>query len=219
MELSAEVGHSSGGSYVHSTYVQDVRPLTPPPIHVAILVDEAEEGEEESNEDYMADSADSDLSDSGDEDEYVPETPVLTVAHHVLPPPLLISTLSAVASHYHSLDLDAIHERTPFLDTGEEDYNLDGGVEFQVGHEFRSREAMLQGMKNYSIQRSAEYRVIELDWLNYHVQYRQDENECQWSLHVAFRQNLEYCQSRASDTSLKLLIVQARPGTSGTWMP
>ncbi|RYR05465.1 hypothetical protein Ahy_B06g085332 isoform E [Arachis hypogaea] len=138
MELSAEVGHSGGGSSVHSTYVQDDRPLAPPPIHVAIPVDEAEEGEEESDEDYVADSADNDLSESGDGDECVPETPVQTVARHVLPRPHPISALSAVPSQDHSLDLDAMHERTPFLDTGEEDYNLDSGVEFRVGHKFRS---------------------------------------------------------------------------------
>ncbi|RYQ90349.1 hypothetical protein Ahy_B09g096476 isoform G [Arachis hypogaea] len=143
MELSAEVGHSGGGSSAHSTYVQDDRPLAPPPIHVAIPVDEAEESKEESDEDYMADSADSDSSDSGDEDEFVPETLVQTVVRHVLPPPHPIPPLSTMPAHYHSLDLDAMHERTPFPDTGEEDYNLDGGVEFQVGHKFRSREAVL----------------------------------------------------------------------------
>ncbi|RYQ90348.1 hypothetical protein Ahy_B09g096476 isoform E [Arachis hypogaea] len=122
---------------------QDDRPLAPPPIHVAIPVDEAEESKEESDEDYMADSADSDSSDSGDEDEFVPETLVQTVVRHVLPPPHPIPPLSTMPAHYHSLDLDAMHERTPFPDTGEEDYNLDGGVEFQVGHKFRSREAVL----------------------------------------------------------------------------
>ncbi|RYQ90347.1 hypothetical protein Ahy_B09g096476 isoform D [Arachis hypogaea] len=122
---------------------EDDRPLAPPPIHVAIPVDEAEESKEESDEDYMADSADSDSSDSGDEDEFVPETLVQTVVRHVLPPPHPIPPLSTMPAHYHSLDLDAMHERTPFPDTGEEDYNLDGGVEFQVGHKFRSREAVL----------------------------------------------------------------------------
>ncbi|XP_016164203.1 uncharacterized protein LOC107606680 [Arachis ipaensis] len=183
MDLSAEVGHYD-------------RPLAPPPIHVAVPVDEAEEGEEESDENYMVDSGDSDLSASGDQDECVPETPVPTVARHVLPPPHPIPALSAVPSHYHSLDLDAMHERTPFLDTGEEDYNLDGGVEFRVGHKFRSREAVLQGVKNYSIHRSAEYRVIESDRLKYHVQCRQAENGCQWSLRVALRQNLGYWEVR-----------------------
>ncbi|QHO58331.1 uncharacterized protein DS421_3g89730 [Arachis hypogaea] len=118
---------------------------------LAPMVDEAKECEEESNEDYVADSGDSYLSDSGDDNECVLETPVPTAGCHVLPPPLPIPALSAISSHYHSLDLDAMYERTPFLDTGEEDYNLDDGVEFRVSHKFRSREAVLQGIKNYSI--------------------------------------------------------------------
>ncbi|XP_015963926.1 uncharacterized protein LOC107487742 [Arachis duranensis] len=187
MELSAEVGQSGGGSSVHSTYVQDDRPLAPPPIHVAIPMDGAEEGEEELDEDYMADSADSDSSDGGDEDECILETPVQTVVRHVLSPPHPIPPLSAVPTHYHILDLDAMHERTPFPNTGEEDYNLDGGVEFRVGHKFRSREAVLQDVKNYNIHMSAEYRVIESNRLNYQVQCRQVENGCQWSFRVALR--------------------------------
>ncbi|XP_057760877.1 uncharacterized protein LOC130981295 [Arachis stenosperma] len=192
IELSAEVGHSGGGSSVHSTYVQDDRLLAPPPIHVVIPVDEAEEGEEESDKDYVTDSANSDSFDGGDEDECVPETLIQTVVCHVLPPPHPILPLSAVPAHYHSLDLDAMHERTPFPDMGEEDYNLDDGVEFRVDYKFRSQEAVLQGVNNYSIRRSAEYRVIESEWLKYHVQYRQAENGCQWSLRVSLRQNLGY---------------------------
>ncbi|RYQ80079.1 hypothetical protein Ahy_Scaffold1g106730 isoform G [Arachis hypogaea] len=171
---------------------QDDRPLAPPPIHLAIPVDEAEEGDEELNEEYMANSANSDSSERGDEEEFVPETLAQTVAHHVLPPPHPIPTLSAVPSHYHSLDLDAMHERTPFSNTGEKDYNLDSGVEFRVGHRFKCRDAVLQGVKNYSICRSVEYRVIESDRLKYHVQCRQAANGCQWSLCVALRQNFGY---------------------------
>ncbi|XP_016200088.1 uncharacterized protein LOC107641096 [Arachis ipaensis] len=85
-----------------------------------------------------------------------------------------------------------MHERIPVSDTCGVDYNLDGGVEFWVGHRFRSREAVLQGVKNYSICRSAEYRVIESDRLKYHVQCHQVDSGCQWSLRVALRQNLGY---------------------------
>ncbi|RYR15251.1 hypothetical protein Ahy_B04g071979 isoform C [Arachis hypogaea] len=192
MELSVEVGDVDCGGSVHSTYVQDDRPLAPPPIHLAIPVDEVEEGDEESDEEYMADSADSDSSEGGDKEEFVPETPAQTVARHVLPPPHPIPALSTALSRYHSLDLDAMHERTPFSDTGEEDYNLDGVEEFRVGQRFKCRDAVLQDMKNYNIRRSAEYWVIELDRLKYHVQCRQAVDGCQWSLRVALRQNLRY---------------------------
>ncbi|RYQ88807.1 hypothetical protein Ahy_B09g095786 isoform A [Arachis hypogaea] len=175
---------------------QDDRPLAPPPIHVAIPEHEAKEGKEESDADYVADSGDRESSDGGDEDEFVPETPAGAVPRHVLPPPHPISALSVVPSHYHSLDLDAMHERIPISDTCGVDYNLDGGVEFRVGHRFRSREAVLQGVKNYSIRRSAEYRVIESDRLKYHVQCCQADSGCQWSLRVALCQNLGYWEVR-----------------------
>ncbi|RYR78822.1 hypothetical protein Ahy_A01g003684 [Arachis hypogaea] len=175
MELSAEVGHSGSESFVHETYVQDDRPLAPPPIQVAISEHEAEEGEEESDEDYVANNADNESFDGGDEDEFVLETPAGAVARHVLPPLHPILALSAVPSHYHSLDLDAMYEKTPVSDTCEVDYNLDGSVEFRVGH------------------RSAEYRVIESGRLKYHVQCRQADSGCQWSFRVTFRQNLGYC--------------------------
>ncbi|RYR66733.1 hypothetical protein Ahy_A03g012798 isoform A [Arachis hypogaea] len=175
---------------------QDNRPLAPPPIHITILENEAEEGEEESDEDYVADSGDSESSDDNDEDEFVPETPAGAVSRHVLPPPHPIPVLSVVPSHYHSLDLDAMHERISVSDTCGVDCNLDSGVEFRVGHRFRSREAVLQGLKNYSICRSAEFRVIECDRLKYHVQCRQADSGCKWSLRVALRQNLGYWEVR-----------------------
>ncbi|RYR74388.1 hypothetical protein Ahy_A02g009081 [Arachis hypogaea] len=193
MELSAEVGHGSSGGSIHETYVQDDRPLAPPPIYVAILEHEAEESEEESNKDYVMDSADSESSDGGEENEFVSETPAGAVPRHVLLPPHPIPTLSAVPSHYHSVDLDAMYEKIPVFDTCVVDYNLDDGVEFRAGHRFRSQEAVLQGVKNYSIRRSAEYRVIKSDQLNYHVQCCQADIGCQWSLCVALRQNLGYC--------------------------
>ncbi|PWG74104.1 hypothetical protein DF186_19615, partial [Enterococcus hirae] len=82
-----------------------------------------------------------------------------TVARYVLFLFYPVSALSTVLSYYYILVLDVMYERIPFFDTGEEDYNLDGGVEFRVGYKFKCREAVLQGVKNYSIRRSAEYWV------------------------------------------------------------
>ncbi|RYR15702.1 hypothetical protein Ahy_B04g072610 [Arachis hypogaea] len=52
------------------------------------------------------------------------------------------------------------------------------------------------GVKNYSIRKSAEYRVTELDRLKYHMRCQQYEAGCPWSLRVALRQNLGYWKSR-----------------------
>ncbi|RYR72907.1 hypothetical protein Ahy_A02g007135 isoform A [Arachis hypogaea] len=38
--------------------------------------------------------------------------------------------------------------------------------------EFRSKEAVMQSVKNYRIWRSAEYRVVESDQLNHHLRCR-----------------------------------------------
>ncbi|RYQ84878.1 hypothetical protein Ahy_B10g104379 [Arachis hypogaea] len=87
------------------------------------------------------------------------------------PPPIYVASPveDMDMGHYHALDLDAIHKKSLFFNTGEDDYNLDGGVEFRVGHRFKSRDAIMQGVKNYSIRRSVEYRVVESDQLKYHV--------------------------------------------------
>ncbi|RYR46593.1 hypothetical protein Ahy_A07g032337 [Arachis hypogaea] len=60
-------------------------------------------------------------------------------------------------------------------------------VEFQIGHRFKCRDAVIQGVKNYSIRRSAEYRVVESDRLKYHMYCRQAATGYPWSLRVALR--------------------------------
>ncbi|RYR74142.1 hypothetical protein Ahy_A02g008767 [Arachis hypogaea] len=87
------------------------RPLAPPPIHVAIPVEDMEVGEEDLDQEYVANS---DSSEGDDEEEFVPETPAETVVRYVLPSSHPISALSDVPSHYHTLDLDGMHERTLF---------------------------------------------------------------------------------------------------------
>ncbi|MED6140829.1 hypothetical protein PIB30_097171 [Stylosanthes scabra] len=46
---------------------------------------------------------------------------------------------------------------------GGEDYDLDGGSEFQIRHRFSTREAVHMAVKNYNIRRASEYRVVESD--------------------------------------------------------
>ncbi|RYR20364.1 hypothetical protein Ahy_B03g065471 isoform B [Arachis hypogaea] len=98
--------------------------------------------------------------------------------------PHLISALSYVPSHYHALDLDAMHEKSPFFNTGKDDYS---GVEFRVSHKFKSTDAVMQGVKNYNICRRAKYQVVESDRLKYHVHCCQSAIGSPWSLRVALR--------------------------------
>ncbi|RYR13385.1 hypothetical protein Ahy_B04g070409 isoform A [Arachis hypogaea] len=106
------------------------------------------------------------------------------------PPPIHVASPvedMEVDGHYSTLDLNAMHEKNPLGNTSEEDYNLDSGVDFRVGHRIKSRDAVVQGVKNYSIRRSVEYRVVESDRLKYHVRCRQHAARCPWSLRVTLR--------------------------------
>ena len=55
-----------------------------------------EEGDEESDKEYVADSADSDSSEEGEEDEFVPETLVEPSRQYLLPAPHPILMLSSI---------------------------------------------------------------------------------------------------------------------------
>ncbi|MED6136713.1 hypothetical protein PIB30_058408 [Stylosanthes scabra] len=87
--------------------------------------------------------------------------------------------------------VDAMEEEqlTDIRDGGN-DYDLDGGVELQVGHMFCSREAVHMGVNNYSIGRAAEYKLLESDSVKYHCVCKQSTNGCLWRVRVAYRINL-----------------------------
>ncbi|XP_052109286.1 uncharacterized protein LOC127744095 [Arachis duranensis] len=145
-------------------------------------VDKADAGDKESDEEYAADSADSDSFEEGDDEEFVPKMPTPNVARHVLPPPYPIPALSTMPNRYHSLDLDTMHERTLFSDTGEEDYNLDGG-------------GRVSGRPHIQMPRRRALGYEELQYLQ-EYRCRQATNGCPWSLHMALRQNLGYWEVR-----------------------
>ncbi|MED6135976.1 hypothetical protein PIB30_051728 [Stylosanthes scabra] len=71
-------------------------------------------------------------------------------------------------------------------------YNIDGGTELRVGHRMHNREAVHTAVKNYSIRRNAEYRVVESNRMKYHCRCKHLNDGCPWSIRVALRQNLGY---------------------------
>ncbi|MED6210417.1 hypothetical protein PIB30_063930 [Stylosanthes scabra] len=85
--------------------------------------------------------------------------------------PTIASPVDVVPPHEHTgeteskgEDVDAMGEdRLTDIWGGGDDYNLDGGVELQLGHRFCSREAVHMGVKNYSIRRATEYKQLELE--------------------------------------------------------
>ncbi|RYR33337.1 hypothetical protein Ahy_A10g047915 [Arachis hypogaea] len=166
MELSAEVCDVGGGGSGSSSLVQDDDPpLALLLLHCARPAVGMNVDGEESDKEYIVDSNESASSEKDDEDEFVPNTPVGGSVRYLLPALQPILELSDVPNHYHTLDLDAMHEVTLFSNMGADNYNTGDNVEFRAGHRFRSREAVMQGMKNYSIQRSIECQVMESDRL------------------------------------------------------
>ncbi|XP_057730469.1 uncharacterized protein LOC130945785 [Arachis stenosperma] len=165
MELYAAIRNVvvSGGL---SLSTPKVMPLKAVPIHYAQPYGSADEDNSKGDSTYVAGSRSS--SDTASEDEFVPETPSGGVGRFLLPPPLAIPRLSDGPSHYQTLNLDAMQADNLLNPGNGEDYNTNGGVEFQVGHRFRNREAILMAVKNYSIRRNARYRVLESDRLKYH---------------------------------------------------
>ena len=59
---------------------------------------------------------------------------------------------------------------------------LPGENELHVGQQFPNKEAVLFAIKNYSIRRSVEYKVLELDHIKYHGKCKHFRNGCSWSI-------------------------------------
>ncbi|RYR20298.1 hypothetical protein Ahy_B03g065410 [Arachis hypogaea] len=144
----------------------EVVPLDATPIYYTQPRDNADS---EGDSTYVTESRSS--SDTSSSEEYVTETPTGSGARFLLPPPFPIPRLSEVPNHYHTLNLDAMQPDDPFNAGKGDYYNMDGGVEFRVGHRFSNRDTVLMAVKNYSIRRNAEYRVLESDRLKYHWRY------------------------------------------------
>ncbi|MED6112494.1 hypothetical protein PIB30_062219 [Stylosanthes scabra] len=102
-------------------------------IAVPIQFANPEVGDDDSDEDFVANTDES--SESSDGSEFVPESQ----ARHgfFLPAPSPIPDLSSVGSHFHTLNLDdMVEEQREGFGGGGEDYDLDEASEFWVGHRF-----------------------------------------------------------------------------------
>ncbi|MED6169718.1 hypothetical protein PIB30_023927 [Stylosanthes scabra] len=158
-------------------------------IAAPIQIATPEVGDDDSDEDFIGNTDES--SESSDGSEFVPESQARQ--GFLLPTPSPIPDSSSVGSHFHTLNLDDMVEE-PMEEFGEggEDYDLDGGSKFRVGHLFSTREAVHMAVKNYNIRRASEYRVVESDPYKYVCRCKRYNAGCPWSLRVALRTNLGY---------------------------
>ncbi|MED6175136.1 hypothetical protein PIB30_075557 [Stylosanthes scabra] len=171
-------------------------PVAATPVHVAEpSMPENEPAAMDDSEFDFDDSAStgSSSADSIDGDECIPETARAGCSRYVLPAPPPIPRLEDVPCFFQQLDLDEEGACDDPLNSGMcNDYNTDGGAELRVGHRLRNRDAVQTAIKNYSIRRNAEYRVIESDRIKYHCRCKHAEDGCPWRIRVAFRPNLGY---------------------------
>ncbi|MED6220723.1 hypothetical protein PIB30_047600 [Stylosanthes scabra] len=112
---------------------------------------------------------------STEEDEEVPNIPA-GCPRLVLPAPLPIRDFAKVPYFFQQLNIDTRHVDNLTMEVVDVEYNMDGGVKFMVGHRMRNREIVLMAVKNYSIQRNAEYKVVESDRLKYHCRCKHHES-------------------------------------------
>ncbi|XP_020970327.1 uncharacterized protein LOC110268477 [Arachis ipaensis] len=84
--------------------------------------------------------------------------------------------------HFSTLNLDALGQQ-------EDGGNTVGGssTEFQIGQSFQSKDEAVLSVKDYSIRRGVEYRVIESDHLKYHGKCKEYGKSCSWLIRVALR--------------------------------
>ncbi|XP_015961085.1 uncharacterized protein LOC107485067 [Arachis duranensis] len=84
--------------------------------------------------------------------------------------------------HFSTLNLDALAQQ-------ENGGNTVGGssTEFQIGQLFQNKDEAVLSVKDYSIRRGVEYRVIESDHLKYHGKCKEFEKGCSWLIRVALR--------------------------------
>ncbi|MED6185813.1 hypothetical protein PIB30_060661 [Stylosanthes scabra] len=159
--------------------------FTAPEVSVQMELD----SDEEFDEDFVGDAEDSSESSNGTE--FVPESQARR--NFLLPAPAPIPNLSSVSSHFHTLHLDDMGEEPKEgFGGGGDDYDVDGGQEFRVGHCFSTREATQMAVKNYNIRRASECIVVESDPHKYICRYKQYGAGCPWSIRVSLRTNLGY---------------------------
>ncbi|XP_015943705.1 uncharacterized protein LOC107468846 [Arachis duranensis] len=118
----------------------------------------------------------------GDSDDEIPTNPA------TCQPPSSAGTHEQPA-HYSTLDLEAIGQPTESAPTfgGQGLHEGNSVAEFQVGQFFHSKEEAVLTVKDYSIRRGVEYRVMESDHLKYHGRCKEFGKGCTWMIRISLR--------------------------------
>ena len=100
--------------------------------------------------------------------------------------------------HYSCLNLDAMQQSTfiGLREAAQDILHNAGEDELHIGQQFPNKEAMLFTVKNYSIRRSVEHKVLEFDQLTYYEKCKYFGNGCTWSICVTYRRKKERWEIR-----------------------
>ncbi|XP_015961828.2 uncharacterized protein LOC107485804 [Arachis duranensis] len=84
--------------------------------------------------------------------------------------------------HFSTLNLEPLGEHSAGIATV-------GGLstEFQIGQSFQSKDEAVLSVKDYSIRRGVEYRVLESDHLKYHGKCKDFGKSCSWLIRISLR--------------------------------
>ncbi|XP_015972371.1 uncharacterized protein LOC107495721 [Arachis duranensis] len=63
----------------------------------------------------------------------------------------------------------------------------DSSTEFQIGQSFQNKDEVVLNVKDYSIRRGVEYRVLESDHLKYHGKCKEFSKGCSWLIRISLR--------------------------------
>ncbi|XP_015956224.1 uncharacterized protein LOC107480583 [Arachis duranensis] len=84
--------------------------------------------------------------------------------------------------HFSTLNLEALGEHPVGVAT------IGGSsTEFQIGQSFQSKDEAVLSVKEYSIHRGVEYRVLESDHLKYHGKCKDFGKSCSWLIRISLR--------------------------------
>ncbi|XP_072071681.1 uncharacterized protein [Arachis hypogaea] len=106
--------------------------------------------------------------------------------------------MTHVSIHIHSMALQA-----------------DGGAtiggfstEFQIGQSFQNKDEAVLSVKDYSIRRGVEYRMLESDHLKYHGKCKKFGKGCSWLIRVSLRARKGTWEVRRADAAVTVKVLQ-----------
>ncbi|XP_015947829.1 uncharacterized protein LOC107472813 [Arachis duranensis] len=92
--------------------------------------------------------------------------------------------------HFSTLNLEAIGQH-PDIDPTSRSQGLhkeNPSGDFQIGQSFQTKEEVVLSVKDYSIRRGVQYRVMESNHLKFHGRCKEFGNGCTWLIRITLRQ-------------------------------